>query len=133
MDARTLSSTNLGQSKKVKTSIRLNVNAWYYLVGTWTWDPIPMDGTINVYVFGLDGAGDPVLLEAASTGNTIGEPYQSDGALLIGSQILDASASAHGYYGFNGKINAVKVSAETKSEADLLAFYQANEALTGNW
>ena len=33
----------------------------------------------------------------------------------------------------NGKINAVKVTAETKSEADLLTFYTDNMGLTANW
>jgi len=70
-------------------------------------------------------------------------PYQSSGSLLIGSQLLDAANSAHGYWGLDGKFNAVKVSEnEPDPGADfdietftstLTSYYEFYEPLTANW
>lgn len=112
------------QSRKVKSAIRLNENAWYYVVGTWD------ANNVNIYVFGGG-----VLLDSQSIANSLVPPeaYQSDGALLIGSQLLDDSQSSHGYWGLDGKINGVKVTAGAKDVIELTAHYDTYEPLTVNW
>jgi len=113
--------------KMVKTNKRLNLNAWYYIVGTWD------ASDVSVYIFGLDNQDDPTLIASKSTTNNIGSPYQSDAPLVIGSQLLDVYDSTSGYFGFNCKINGVKVSDTATSQADLLTYYETYEPLTANW
>jgi hypothetical protein len=108
--------------KLVKTNKRLNLDAWYYIVGTWDAD------NVSVYIFGNGG-----LVASKSQNNNIGEPYQSDAPLVIGSQLLDEYNSSYGYFGFNGKINGVKVSDVRKTEDELSDFYTDYEPLTANW
>ncbi len=108
--------------KLVKTNKRLNLDAWYYIVGTWDAD------AVSVYIFGDGG-----LVASKSANNNIGEPYQSDAPLVIGSQLLDEYNSSYGYFGFNGKINGVKVSEGAKDLSTLTTFYETYEPYTVNW
>ncbi|MBT3272843.1 MAG: LamG domain-containing protein [Spirochaetales bacterium] len=108
--------------KLVKSGVRLNTGTWYYLAGTWD------ASSINVFIFGNGG-----LVNTRSTTNTIGVPFDGGANVVIGSQLLDVYSSTYGYFGFDGKINGVKISDTAKTEAELLADYNTYKDLTVYW
>ena len=101
-----------------KSKTRLNTGAWYYVVGTW-------DATsVKIYING-------VLDRTAS--NTIGEPAQTDGPIVIGSQLFSDESTLKNYYGFAGQINGVVITGSTLSDAQIAQNYTDYQALTANW
>ena len=106
--------------KAAKSQIRLNIGKWYYLVGTWDADYV----TLYIRADGVS--------YRKQVANTLGEAAVTDGPLVIGSQVLEEQG-AHGYYGADGKINAVKVYEGAMTEAEVDAFYDANKDKTVNW
>ena len=114
------------QSPRYKYSVatstkRLNKNKWYYLVGTWDAD------TVKVYVNGE-------LAKSVANKLTAKVPFVSDAPLVLGSQLADSEAQVlRGYYGTDGKVNGVKVTAGAKTVAEILQFYNDNVSKTTNW
>lgn len=101
-----------------KSKKRLNTNRWYYVVGTWD------ATTVRIYVDGV---------EESSTDNTIGEPYDSPGPLVIGSQLYSDDSVLKNYYGFNGKINGVRVTDRALSAEEIADNYTTYSPLTASW
>ena len=67
-----------------------------------------------------------------SVANTLGSPAQTDGDLVIGSQLLEERGSK-GYYGFVGLINGVKVADGAKTATEVQSDYDTYESLTAAW
>ena len=112
---------------KVATSqLQLATGKWYYVVGNWDLD------TIRIYVFGqgVTEGGNNYALKTA--GNTIGAAANTDGPIVIGSQLTDAFA-VDGFYGFDGKINGVKITNYAKTASELETFYLDNADKTVLW
>ncbi len=99
-----------------KSSTRLNTNRWYYLVGTWDADYVKIfiNGSRNKRV-----------------NNKIGEPAQTDGPIVIGSQLAGEAVS--GFYGFKGKINGVRILDWALSEQEIADRYDMYKDYTQHW
>jgi hypothetical protein len=108
----------------VTSSLRLTPKKWYYLVGTW--DTTIPTKTIKLYVNGAQNA-------SATMTKCLTGAYPGGGPLIIGSQYMDLDQSINGYYGFNGKINGVKVSNTAKSASDILSDYNTYKGSTSSW
>lgn len=102
-----------------QATVRLNTGRWYYLVATWD------ASTVKFYINGALNKSITNSLAATAPANT-GAP------IVVGSQLLQGSTLAD-WYGYNGKINAVKVTAGAKTVAQILADYNTYAGLTAGW
>jgi hypothetical protein len=114
-----------GASYDLLTSkINLNTGKWYYLVATWDDTAAPKYN--NLYINGtLNNSMVPTSSPEADGTNT--------SAILIGSQLPTTYNTTYGYFGFNGKINGVVISATPMSAATVAANYMTYLPQTVNW
>ena len=97
---------------------------WYYLVATW-------DRSINnlsIYVNGV--------LRGSTTFNNIKttSTFAVASPVVVGSQFYDdTQVILSGYYGTDGKINGVLIENRAWTAAEILTFYNANQAKTAFW
>ena len=101
-----------------KSGTRLNHNRWYYVVGTWD------AAEVKIYIDGVLDNAEP---------NDIGEPYDSPGALVIGSQLFSDEETLRNYYGFTGAINGVRVTDSARTAAEIQDHYDTYVGQTANW
>jgi hypothetical protein len=106
------------------SKINLNTGKWYYLVATWDdtaspkYDKLYINGTLNNSMV-------PTSSPEADGANT--------SAVIIGSQLPTQYNSTYGYFGFNGKINGVRISATPMSATTAAANYSTYLPQTVNW
>jgi hypothetical protein len=109
----------------VTSTINLNTKKWYYIVATW--DATATTKYNDLYINGvLNQHGTP-----SWTPNEV-DPANTSG-VLIGSQLPVQYNAAYGYFGFNGKINGVKVTDTATSAATVAANYATYVGQTANW
>jgi hypothetical protein len=118
--------TSLGANYDLLTSkINLNTGKWYYLVATW--DATANPKYINLYINGtLNNSRLPSWTpnEADPTNTS---------AVIIGSQLPTQYNGTYGYFGFNGKINGVRISSTPMSAQTVASNYATYILQTPNW
>jgi hypothetical protein len=109
------------------STINLNTKKWYYLVATWDATAAASPKYIKLYINGtLNSSRLPSWTpNEADPANT--------SAVLIGSQLPTQYNTTYGYFGFNGKINGVVVSAAPMSATTVAANYATYFPQTVNW
>lgn len=107
-----LNSETTGTS--VSSGLVLEVNKWHHLVATWNIDEFG-DLTLNFYVDGN--------LEGTSTVAGFGNVKDSDGDLIVGSQLPVAYNSGYGYISFLGLIDEISLFDRMRSSEEILASY----------
>jgi hypothetical protein len=106
------------------SKINLNTGKWYYLVATWDDQATPKYD--NLYINGtLNNSMTPSWSPEADGANT--------SAVIIGSQLPTTYDATYGYFGFNGKINGVKISTSATSATTVAANYATYFPQTVNW
>jgi hypothetical protein len=107
------------------STINLNTGKWYYLVATWDATASPKYN--NLYINGtLNNTMVPSWTpNEADPANT--------SAVIIGSQLPTQYSAAYGYFGFDGKINGVRITATPKTAAAAAADYATYVLQTANW
>ncbi|MGA2977193.1 MAG: LamG domain-containing protein [Spirochaetia bacterium] len=110
------------------SSINLNIGKWYYLVATW--DATASTPYASLYINGqLDnGSASPSSPTAASITARV-----NASTLVVGSQLPVTYDATYGYFGFNGKINGVKVYNTAVAASTVAANYAAYVTQTVNW
>jgi hypothetical protein len=111
------------------SKINLNTKKWYYLVATW-------DATANpkynkLYINGVENN-----TMVPSYNGTTWNPEADAGnnkKVIVGSQLPVQYNTTYGYFGFNGKINGVNVSASPMSAATVASNYATYVLQTANW
>jgi hypothetical protein len=106
----------------VQSTIKLNTGKWYYLVGTW--DTASATKFVKLYINGS--------LDKTVTATHNGAQSNS-AAVTVGSQLPTQYNGTYGYFGFNGKINGVRVSATPMSAATVASNYATYILQTPNW
>jgi hypothetical protein len=108
------------------SDINLNTKKWYYIAGVW--DVTGGNKYVKLYINGvLHGSG------TASVTYPLGTTDSSSIGMMVGSQLPASYNSAWGYFGVNGKIVGVNLSASPLSDADVKTKYDANSGNTMNW
>jgi hypothetical protein len=108
------------------SDINLNTGKWYYLVGTW--DVTGGNRYLRLYINGvLHGSGTPSAI------NPLGTTDATSTGLMVGSQLPVSYNSTWGYFGVNGKIVGVNLSATPMSAAAALANYNAYKDYAISW
>lgn len=102
-----------------QATVRLNTGRWHYLAGTWD------AGAVKIY---LNGA----LSKSITNTLAATAPASTGAPIVVGSQLLQGKTLSD-WYGYNGKINAVKVPPSAKSAVEILAAYNAGKDLTTGW
>jgi hypothetical protein len=118
--------TGSGGYDLLTSTINLNKNKWYYLVGTW--DTTAATPYMRLYINGaLNASKNPA--ECVAHGGV--RTNSSD--LLIGSQLPVLYNVTYGYFGLNGAINGVRISSTATAAADILTFYNTYKGDTKDW
>ncbi len=118
-------STATGGYDLLTSTINLNTKKWYYLVATW--DTGAATPYINLYINGV--LNKTMKPQASANGARV-----APGAnLIVGSQLPVTYSAVYGYFGFNGKINGVRVSTPPMSAAEVLSTYNQYKSATANW
>jgi hypothetical protein len=118
--------TGSGGYALLTSTVNLNTGKWYYLVATW-------DGTAStpymyLYINGTQNNSLPSPSLASITART--NPPSS---VHVGSQLPTTYDATYGYFGFNGKINGVRISATPMSATTVAANYATYILQTPNW
>jgi hypothetical protein len=111
------------------STINLNTQKWYYLVATW--DATATPRYINLYINGTLNKS-MVPSYNGTTWNPEADAANTSG-VLIGSQLPTQYNTTLGYFGFNGKINGVTVSAAPMSATTVALNYATYLPQTANW
>ena len=109
----------------VTSTINLNTKKWYYLVATW--DTTAATPYLNLYINGQ------LNKSIKPTNCTPLGARTNSSSLVIGSQLPVQYNAAYGYFGFNGKINGVRVFSTSSSAATVAANYATYVLQTANW
>ena len=100
----------------------MNLGKWYYLVATW--DNASPTKYVNLYINGtLNNSIVP----------THGGAQSNTSNLIIGSQLPTTYDATYGYFGFNGKMNGVRVTNTPMSAATVAANYATYIVQTPSW
>ena len=107
------------------STINLNTNKWYYIVATW--DATANPKYINLYINGtLNNSRLPSWTPSEADPN-------NTSAVIVGSQLPTTYDATYGYFGFNGKINGVRVTSTPMSATTVASNYAAYVLQTANW
>ncbi len=109
----------------VTSTFNLNTAKWYYLVATW--DTTVSPKVLKLYINGTLNSSTTI------TNATSGADSSNTSAVLIGSQLPTQYNALYGYFGFNGKINGVRISSTPMSAATVAANYSTCILQTPNW
>ncbi len=108
------------------SDINLNTKKWYYIVGTW--DVTGGSRYVRLYINGvLHGSGTPSVIYPSGTTDT------TSLGMMVGSQLPVSYNATSGYFGVNGKIVGVNLSASAMSAADILTKYNSYQGYTTTW
>jgi hypothetical protein len=107
------------------SKINLNTKKWYYLVATW--DATVNPKYINLYI---NGTLNNTMLPSWTPNEA--DPANTS-AIVIGSQLPTQYNATYGYFGFNGKINGVRIAATPMSATTVAANYATYLPQTVNW
>jgi hypothetical protein len=109
----------------VQSTTNLNTGKWYYLVATW--DATAKKPALNLYINGVLNKSVTSYSAAQLTAAT------NTSSLHVGAQLPVTYSTAYGYFGFNGKINGVKVSKTVASASTIAANYATYVTATSGW
>jgi hypothetical protein len=109
----------------VASTINLQKAAWYYLVAAWD-TTLGNSSYIRLYINGsLNKSMKPV--------KTANGAQNNDSALVIGSQLPSVYSTAYGYFGLNGKVTGVNLSATPLTAAQVTTNYNLYKGSTASW
>jgi hypothetical protein len=120
------SATGSGGYALLTSTKNLNTAKWYYLVATW--DATASTPFMNLYINGtLNTTASPTPSPASITARTNGS------SVHVGSQLPVTYDATYGYFGFNGKINGVRISATPMNATTAASNYVTYLPQTVNW
>ena len=118
-----LDTAGAGSAYDLATStFNLNTGTWYHLVGTW--DTQSATKYLKLYINGT--------LNSSGGAHAGGRANKFAGK-SVGSQLPTQYDATYGYFGFNGKINGVRISSTPLSAAQVAANYATYIVQTPGW
>jgi len=118
-----IGATGSGGYALLTSTVNLNLGAWYYLVGTW--DATAPTPYMNLYINGT--------LNASLASASVVTARTNSSGVHVGSQLPVQYDTTYGYFGFNGKINGVRVSTTPMSAATVASNYATYVSQTSSW
>jgi len=118
---------------KIVSRTKLKTGQWYYVVATW--DAQNTD-TMSLYIYGTkpDTSLGQIEKKTVNLKHTVNGVNLPGGPLVLGSQLADPNIfKLKDFYGFDGKINGVRISQTAKSEADITSYYNEKNGHTSTW
>ena len=102
--------------KQVKSTYKISVETWHHIAVTWNYDDVSGDTVLSLYIDGI--------LDVNATYNGIGPMIDSDGDIIVGSQLPGPYNASFGHMTFMGLIDEVSLYDHPRSAEDILADYQ---------
>ncbi|MCK5736140.1 MAG: LamG domain-containing protein [Spirochaetaceae bacterium] len=110
----------------LKANNQIGIDSWSHLAATWVYDEVSKKTDIKLYVNGSEA--DVTLeinfSEAGSIPNNIGPVRETDGDLIVGSQIPEQYDAEYGHLTFMGLIDEVSLFDDARTPEEVLADYQ---------
>ena len=105
-------SNEAGDYQYIESSMEIEDDQWYHLVGTWD------SSEVRLYVNGVPDV---------SASNSIGEVRNSDGSLQIGSQLTTDYSVSTAKFGFDGVVDEVRLYDTVLTPSQVSSQYDLNK------
>ena len=115
----------------LKADNEIELNQWSHLAASWNYDEISGETSIKLFVNGVEV---PVTIEADYNivdviPNNVGPVRDTDGDLIIGSQLPEEYNSNYGHFTFIGLIDEVSLYNVERSAEEIRADYEVYSSI----